>query len=80
VTPSLSMWINVGLVVIAAIGAGTISFTNVFGPEVSHQLGNWAILITSIVAAANVGMHGMSSPQSGPLYTPPKPPAPAPDA
>lgn len=73
--PRISMWINVALVVIAAISTGAIPITGILDAQTAKLVGAWCCFITALVAAVNVGLHGMSSPQSGPMYTPPSPPS-----
>jgi uncharacterized membrane protein (DUF441 family) len=61
------MWLNVLVAVLAGISSGAISLTDILDPVTAHKIVAWTTFLVAVIAVANVGLHGMSTPNRGPL-------------
>jgi len=75
IDPKVSLWINLALALIMAVGSGVVGLPPGVSPDLAKSIVAWCAWITVV---ANFAMHAYSSTNPGPLAPPdakPLPPA-----
>jgi hypothetical protein len=64
ISPQVSIWLNVALLLLTAIAGGTLSFSGIVSPETAVHISAYAALA---VSALNIVLHGYTNSTPGPL-------------
>jgi len=67
VDPNISFWLGVITTVVLGIGSGTVSLTHMLPDAWIPTITAWCLFIGFVNSVILTALHGMSSPQSGPL-------------
>jgi hypothetical protein len=67
ISPAVSMWLNIGLTVMAAVANGSVQLTGIVPAGVAHDATVWTSSLLTIYGIVNAGLHGVSSSAQGPL-------------
>ena len=67
VSPKVSMWINLIVVLLGALAGAGAQLTPIFGTGVASQIISYSSFAVSVLGLFNTALHGVSAPVAGPI-------------